>query len=95
MPRPLRLTAAVCLAVLVAGCGSTPKSSTPPQEPQLPTPKVAAVSPQERAKLHVELAAGYYERGQMDVALEELAEATKLDPDNAAHLQRVRARLRR
>ena len=84
MPHPLRLTAAVCLVVLVAGCGSTPKSSTPPQEPQLPTPKVAEVSPQERAKLHVELAAGYYERGRMDVALEELAEATKLDPDNAA-----------
>ena len=41
------------------------------------------MSPKERAKLHTELAAGYYERGQMDVALEELSEAMKLDPDNA------------
>ena len=37
---------------------------------------------------------GYYERGQMDVALEELNEAVKLDPDNPQHLQLLRPRLR-
>jgi type IV pilus assembly protein PilF len=79
----LRLAVVVCLAALIAGCESTPKSSTPQREAQLPTPKVAEVSPRERAKLHAELAAGYYERGQMEVAFEELTEATKLDPDNA------------
>lgn len=83
MPPTLRLAAALCVAALIAGCGSTPKPSTPPPEAQLPTPKVAEVSPRERAKLHAELAAGYYERGRMDIALEELADATKLDPDNA------------
>ncbi len=83
MPLLLRLAAFVYVAALVAGCSSTPKPSTPPPEALLPTPKVAEVSPKERAKLHTELAAGYYERGQMDVALEELTEATKLDPDNA------------
>lgn len=83
MPLLLRLAAFVYAAALVAGCSSTPKPSTPPPEALLPTPKVAEVSPKERAKLHTELAAGYYERGQMDVALEELTEATKLDPDNA------------
>ena len=46
-------------------------------------------------ELHTELAAGYYERGQMDVALEELDEAMKLDPNNAEDLQRLRARLHR
>ena len=83
MPLLLRLAAFVYVAALVAGCSSTPKPSTPPPEELLPTPKVAEVSPKERARLHTELAAGYYERGQMDVALEELTEATKLDPDNA------------
>ena len=41
------------------------------------------MSPKERAQLHVDLGAGYYERGQMDVALDELNEAVKLDPNNA------------
>ena len=36
-----------------------------------------------RAQLHAEIAAGFYERGQMDVALQELDEAVKLDPKNA------------
>jgi type IV pilus assembly protein PilF len=35
-----------------------------------------------RANLHAELAAGYYERGQLDVALDELGEASKLDQAN-------------
>jgi len=81
MPLTIRLAVAVCFAALVAGCGSNPKSPTP--EAQLPPPRTAEVSPRERAKLHTELAAGYYERGQMDVALEELTESTKLDPDSA------------
>jgi type IV pilus assembly protein PilF len=36
-----------------------------------------------RAQLHAEIAAGYYERGQLDVALQELGEAVKLDATNA------------
>ena len=36
-----------------------------------------------RAKLHADLGAGYFERGRMDIALEELNEAAKLDPDDA------------
>jgi type IV pilus assembly protein PilF len=39
------------------------------------------VSPQQRAQLKTELAAGYYERGQMDIALEELGAARTLDPN--------------
>lgn len=83
MPILSRLAAAACVAVFIAGCGSTPKTDAPRPEAQLPTPKAAEVSPKDRAKLHVDLAAGYYERGQMDIALEELGEATKLDPENA------------
>jgi lipoprotein NlpI len=40
------------------------------------------VSPKDRAALHAELGAGYYERGRMDVAIEELTEAQTLDPTN-------------
>ena len=37
----------------------------------------------ERAKLHTDLGSGYYERGQMDVAIGELDTAVKLDPNYA------------
>lgn len=80
MLHTIRLAAALWIAALVAGCSSTPKTT---QEAQLPAPRAAEVSPRERAKLHTELAAGYYERGRMDVALEELAEAARLDPESA------------
>lgn len=84
MPLLLRLAAALCIAAFVAACSSAPKSpATPAPEAQLPPPKAPEVSPQERARLHTELAAGYYERGQMDVALDEAADAEKLDPGNA------------
>jgi len=73
-----RLAAAACVAMLVAGCGSSPK--TPETQPTLRPPEVSL---KERAKLHTELAAGYYSRGQMEIALEELTEAKKLDPDSA------------
>jgi len=73
---------ATVLAAFVNGCGSAPSTSNArPQEP--PPVKPQEVSPKDRAKLHAELAAGYYERGRMDVALEELNEAAKLDPNEA------------
>ena len=74
---------AASLAVVLGACTSAPTASTqrPPDPP--PAVKLQEVSPQERANLHVDLGAGYYERGQMEVALEELGEAVKLDPNNA------------
>jgi type IV pilus assembly protein PilF len=88
MDRSLRQCLAGALAsmlfVLVAGCSSPPKTEpAPPPRPELPPIKQPEVTPQERAVLHMELGAGYYQRGQMDVALEELDEAVKLDPANA------------
>lgn len=75
---------AAIAVVLLAGCSSAPKAPpSPPPQPELPPIKQPEVSPQERARLHMELGAGYYERGQMDVALDELGEAVKLDPGNA------------
>lgn len=39
---------------------------------------------QRRVRLHVELGAGYYARGQYEVALEELNEGIRLDPNYAS-----------
>ena len=69
---------------MIVGCTSTSTSTTPavvaPTPPPPPTIKEAPLPV--RANLRAELAAGYYERGQMDVSLQELAEAVKLDPTN-------------
>jgi type IV pilus assembly protein PilF len=83
----LRTELAACFFAAIAlllGAGCTTKqtvqdASYAPQT--LPAPQPA--SPQVRAQLHTELGAGYYERGQMDVALEELNLAAKIDPTYA------------
>lgn len=72
----------VPLAIWLGGCASKPPATPEPQV-QAP-PAVAAVqsppaTPRQRAELHTELAAGYYERGQMDIALEELRESEQID----------------
>lgn len=84
MHRISRFAIVATVAALVAACGSTPQAPAPapPPSAQLPPPKPAEVSPKERAKLHTEIAAAYYERGQMAIALEELGDATKLDADS-------------
>ena len=66
--------------LILAGCAS--KSNTQPQSPPPDTSPIKAqeATPQQRAVIRTELAAGYYERGQMDVALEELGAAKALDP---------------
>lgn len=74
------LLAAVALAL--AACASKEGSTPTPPEP-LPPIKAPEVSPAKRAQIHTDLGAGYYERGQMEVALEELNEAVKLDPNIA------------
>jgi len=83
-----RLQLRTCLplaaaALLLAACASK-EPAAPAREPEPPPPvKQQEVSPQRRAELHTELAAGYYERGQMDIAIDELNEAVKLEPNNA------------
>ena len=72
----------VVAALALAACAS--KAPAPQQaqaEADLPPPvKTQQATPQQRAQIRTELAAGYYERGQMDVALEELGNAKALDP---------------
>lgn len=84
---PGRLVAALfcATAIALAGCEST--SSKQPQVPALPPapqpPPVQEAPAPVRAQLHADIAAGYYERGQMDIALQELDAAVKLDAKNA------------
>jgi type IV pilus assembly protein PilF len=83
LPRRAAWVLAALAATLLAGCASK-SSPTTPQPPEPPPPvRQQEASPQYRAQLHTELGAGYYERGQMDVAVEELTAAVKLDPNNA------------
>ena len=52
-----------------------------------PTPRRSAApspeSPLERARIHTELGAGYYEIGKLGIALQELNEAIEADPKYA------------
>ena len=75
---------AAAFAALLGACQSAPSAHrAAAARAAAAAVKPQEVSPKERAKLHAELGAGYYERGQMDVALEELNEAATLDPNNA------------
>jgi len=80
-----RLALLVFAAALVAGCESTSsKQAQPAPPPTIPKPPpLQEAPPAYRAQLHADIAAGFYERGQMQVALQELDEAIKLDPKNA------------
>lgn len=75
---------AMAATLALAGCATT-KPATPQQPPPPDnTPvKEQQATPKQRAEIHRELAAGYYQRGQMDVALQELATARSFDPSNA------------
>ncbi|HET7136275.1 MAG TPA: type IV pilus biogenesis/stability protein PilW, partial [Casimicrobiaceae bacterium] len=73
----------VAAALALAACASkSPTAPVPTQasEPEPPPVKTQEATPQQRAQIRTELAAGYYERGQMDIALEELGNAKSIDP---------------
>src|SRR5438132_13764663 len=68
---------------LVVGCASNKPAQTAaaPAPPEPVKPQEA--SPLQRAQIKTDLAAGYYERGQFEVALEVLDEAQRLEPNYA------------
>jgi type IV pilus assembly protein PilF len=72
----------VAAALLVAACASKPPAQQQAQPAEQPPVKSQEATPAQRAQIRTELAAGYYERGQMDIALEELGNAKALDPSN-------------
>jgi type IV pilus assembly protein PilF len=70
------VVAAVCL--VSAGCATTEDSAVGAQT--APAPDTSART---RARVHTELAASYFELGNMGVALEEVREALRADPGYA------------
>ena len=75
-------TGAFLALALLSACAS----KAPEPETVIPRPVVTPLqpaSPVVRAQLHTELASGYYERGQMEIALDELSHAVALDPGYA------------
>jgi type IV pilus assembly protein PilF len=84
-PRSFPALAILVAVTSLAACSST--KAPPAPDPVMPAPQPQLVKPQEvspevRAQVRVDLATGYFERGQLDVALQELNEAVKLDPRN-------------
>jgi type IV pilus assembly protein PilF len=82
-PRAMLRIRLVGIAVAVALAACTTKQTVQQSPEPTPLPPPTPASPQVRAQLHTELGAGYYERGQMDIALEELNLAVKIDPNYA------------
>jgi type IV pilus assembly protein PilF len=69
--------------ILIAGCASTKAPQTPTNPPPPEAVKAQEATPLQRAQIKTDLAAGYYERGQFDVAIEVLDEAQKIEPNYA------------
>ena len=69
--------------VLVAGCASTKSAQTAQQQAASEPVKSQEATPLQRAQIKTDLAAGYYERGQFDVAIEVLDESQKIEPNYA------------
>ncbi len=75
--RPWYLFAVACVSgFALTACTST-NSSSPNDS------KTVVSDPISRARVHTELAALYYQQGSMKTALDELASATKIDPQYA------------
>ncbi|MBS0319451.1 MAG: type IV pilus biogenesis/stability protein PilW [Proteobacteria bacterium] len=88
--RPLVAVAAIAFAALaLGGCASSSTKKDQQEaraaqqrelQPEAQINPTPPASPRRRAELHTDLAMGYYERLQMNVALQELAIAEKDDP---------------
>ena len=66
-------------AALLSACGMMTTAEKPDDNSQSATQERSDDPLRYRAKVHTELGANYFQRGQMSVALEELREAIKLD----------------
>src|SRR5438445_10207073 len=76
---PLALLVSVIALALATGCASNKTDNTPPAQPRVESVKAQEATPLQRAQIKTDLAAGYYERAQFEVALEVLDEAQKID----------------
>ena len=76
-----RSTWALVLASVLAGCAST--STTTQNDPSFRGSGIEAeqTDADRRARVRMELASGYYARGQLDTALDEVRQALAVKPD--------------
>ena len=75
------VTLAVVAASLLAACASTPET------PQQGRSGMDRVSPVRSAEIHTRLGVGYFERGQLQIAMENLQVALRHDPQHTpAHV---------
>lgn len=76
----------LAVTALLAACSTTVSTTTGPiNDVQARTgaqPETA--DPKRRAQVRMELAAGYFQRGQFDVALEEIKRVLEIDPSQSA-----------
>ncbi len=70
-----RLLAGCALALLLGACGTTKTGDMRTESDN--------TTDQNRASIRLQLASGYYERGQHEVALDEVKKAIVFDPNNA------------
>ena len=79
MTTMLRQTGAVVLVLLLAACGSAQKRA---EQSELLTSSDQTTA-QKRALIRLQLAVGYFEQRQFDVALDEVKQALLADPESA------------
>lgn len=87
--RLLALGPLLCIAAFVSACKSTPPAAVEPPPPPSAAPLQVdpvdpAVQAKRRAQLRLQLALGYFEQGQNQVALEEIGNALTADPSLGA-----------
>jgi type IV pilus assembly protein PilF len=75
--------AALLGAAALAGCQTTPTTGTTEATPDSGSVKGDATEPRNRARIHTELGAAYFERGNVAAALEHLRTATSADSNYA------------
>ena len=80
VPRWVLTLAACCVAGLLAACAGAGTGASGKAELATSSDQTAN---QKRAAIRLQLASGYYEQGQLDVALDEIKKALQAEPGNA------------
>jgi type IV pilus assembly protein PilF len=81
---PLRLAAFVLAAAAALGGCRTTTTVTATSDSAQTSAATAEGDPHRRAAVRLQLAGGYYQKGQLEVAIKEATEAPRLDPNLAS-----------
>lgn len=75
--------ALVAAALLAVSCKTTTTYTSTPESAAADAPKMET-DPHKRAAVRLQLATGYYQKGQMETAIREASDAAQIDPGLAA-----------